>query len=446
MTITQIPEQSLAGLIRDVAHPLLGNATQDYDPLLDLIGDKQIVLLGEATHGTHEFYAARADITRRLIEERGFAAIGLEADLPDVVSVDRHVSRPDSKIDLSEALARFRRFPMWMWRNSAFQDFIHWLWVHNRKESTLNRVRLFGIDLYCLFDSIREVVRYLEKTDPEAARAARSLYSCFDHNRQDPVRYGRDVHIGTHESCSEPSIKAAALLLAERMQGAFETGKTNADEHFLAKLNAELVTNAESYYRNLFSPNVNTWNVRDRHMADMIERWREHLTSQGYPNKFVIWAHNSHIGDDAATEMGWHGQKNIGQLIRERYPGQSVHVGFTTYDGTVTAAREWDQPPETRAVRPALPGSFESLFHETGLGAFFLRLHDSPIRKYLLEERLERAIGVVYNPELERASHYFQARLGEQFDAVLHFDSTREVEPLDRLTPTEVSRPSEIQI
>ena len=443
MTITN---DSLVDRIRDFAHPLIGSRS-DLDPLLDKIGDRSIVLLGEATHGTHEFYSLRFEITKRLIEEKGFAAIAIEADWPDVLHVNRFIHGHQSDSHIMESLGAFQRFPMWMWRNSDFLDMVEWLWVHNRRESTDTCASLFGIDLYSLYKSMDEVIGYLERNDPEAATRAKSLYACFDHYDQDPVRYGRFVRVGAQPSCEQAAAQAVANLF-ENVSAASTrsiTGHPTSDELFFAKQNAELVRNAESYYRNLFSPLVNTWNVRDTHMADTIDNLLAHLASERRAPKVVIWAHNSHVGDDRATEMGWHGQVNIGQLLRERHPGETFTLGFTTYTGAVMAASQWDHPPMLKSVRPALRGSFEALFHDVDVPSFYLDFEDAELNRKLAEPRLERAIGVIYSPETERASHYFEAKISEQFDAVIHVDQTREVEPLDRLAQIETAAPSEIQ-
>ncbi len=445
------PDEQLAYAIRNEAHPLIG-AKSDLDPLLDMVGERPIVLMGEATHGSYEFYRTRFEISKRLIEEKGFAAIAIEADWPDALEVNRFIHRRDLDSEVAGALEHFRRFPMWMWRNTEFLKMVEWLWLHNHKEVTANRVSIYGIDLYSLYTSMQEVIRYLENEDSEAAERARQLYSCFDHYSQDPVRYGRFVRVGAQPSCEQSATQAARLLFERRAQeqlgrpSALASNFAAADELFFAQQNAELVKNAESYYRNIFSPTVNTWNVRDRHMADTVDNVLKQLAEMKRPQKIIIWAHNSHIGDDRATDMGRRGQWNIGQLLRERHPDQTFHLGFTTYDGTVTAATEWDHPPELKTILPALPESFEALFHKVGVNNFFLPLVGSPLRADLNETRLERAIGVIYSPETERQSHYFEAELADQFDAVMHFDRTREVEPLDRLPTRELYRPSDIQL
>ena len=434
---------AIVGTIRSRSHPIIG-ARSDLDPLMEMIGSKSIVLLGEATHGTHEFYTARAEITKRLVEEKGFSAIVIEADWPDAQRVNHFVQGKDISNDPTEALTSFRRFPMWMWRNSAFLDLVKWLWLHNGRESTLNRVGVYGMDLYSLYSSIEAVIEFLDRADPQAAARARSLYSCFDHPHKDPIRYGRHVRIGARRSCEEDAKEIAENAFSSHLVA--KSIDVDPDEVFFARQNAELVRSAERYYRNLFSPLINTWNVRDTHMADTVDRLIEHLREQGRPEGVVIWAHNSHIGDDRATEMGWHGQLNIGQLMRERHPKETFHIGFTTYEGSVTAAEEWDAPPSIENVRPALAGSYETFFHLTGLGDFLLDLKNPKVVARLSEPRLERAIGVVYSPQTERASHYFLARIVDQFDAILHYDVTRAVEPIDRLAKSASGQPSEIQL
>jgi erythromycin esterase-like protein len=440
MTGLSATDRALCENIRQAATPLIGTHG-DLDPLIDEIGDAPIVLLGEATHGTHEFYSLRFEITKRLIEEKNFAAVALEADWPDALTVNRFIHDPDPDADPMLALGAFQRFPMWMWRNTVFLEMILWLRSHNQKESTGVRTSVYGLDLYSLYKSMGEVISYLDQADPAAARRARELYACFDHNEEEPVQYGRSVRIGAQPSCEKAAIEVAVELFR---QGLGEL--TRDDEHFFARQNAELVKSAESYYRNLFSPLVNTWNVRDRHMADTVDNILEHLKEQGRPEKIVIWAHNSHIGDDRATEMGRHGQWSIGQLLRERHPDETYHLGFTTFAGAVMAASQWDHPPRLKAVRPARDDSFEYLLHQTGIGDFFLSLHEPTIEDPLADERLERAIGVIYAPETERASHYFHARLAEQFDSLIHIDRSSEIEPLDPPRQRELGHPSEVQL
>ncbi len=444
---TSKTQNDVISLIQDEAHPLISSVS-DWDPILTQIGDRSIVLMGEATHGTHEFYKARAELTQRLIEEKGFSALAIEADWPDALALNSFILRDHDESHIMETFSAFQRFPMWMWRNSEFLRLVEWLNLHNSKEKTAHQVSLFGIDLYSLYRSMGEVIRYLERIDYASARHARELYSCFDHAGGDPVRYGRLVRIEAQESCESAAIEAAKLLFSSKITKGdlrVHAGTLHEDELFYAQRHAELVRNAESYYRNLFSPVVNTWNVRDRHMASTVDHILKHLESRGRNPKIIVWAHNSHVGDDRATEMGKRGQWNIGQLLREMHPEKTFNLGFTTFEGTVMAAREWDEPPELRNVNPALPESFEGLFHRTGLNDFYLDLTRDSVREPLNESRLERAIGVIYAPETERFSHYFHARLAEQFDGVIHFDRTSAVDPLDRVPVPELADPSPVQ-
>jgi erythromycin esterase-like protein len=418
-------------LVRDAAHPLTG-ASHDYDPLLDLAGDAQFVLIGEASHGTHEFYRERAVITRRLIVERGFNAVAVEADWPDAYRVNRYVRGDDSAADAEAALSGFRRFPTWMWRNAEVLDFVGWLRTYNDARAERARVGFYGLDLYSLFTSMTVVLDYLDKLDPEAARHARFRYACFDQVGEDPQAYGWAASMDLSASCEDEVVSQLVELRRRASEYVRREGRLAADEYFAAEQNARLVANAERYYRTMFRGRVSSWNLRDRHMADTLSALAQHFEAQGTPARVVLWAHNSHLGDARATEMGWGGELNVGQLVRETYGASAVLIGSLTHTGTVTAASDWDAMAERKRVRPSLEGSYERLFHDTGLPRFLLTLRNSgDVADALHDKRLERAIGVIYAPETERMSHYFHARLPSQFDAVLHFDETRAVEPLE---------------
>jgi erythromycin esterase-like protein len=423
----------LARTLSEAAHRLVGSA-RDYDPLLELIGNARFVLLGEASHGTHDFYDQRAQITKRLIEEKGFTAVAVEADWPDAYRVNRYVRGASNDSDSEEALSGFRRFPTWMWRNADVLDFVGWLREHNAALSSgATKAGFYGLDLYSLHASIEAVLTYLHKVDPDAARRARYRYSCFDHFGEDTQAYGYATSFGLAESC-EDEVLGQLIELQQRADAyASRDGRLADDEFFFAEQNARLVKNAEEYYRSMFRGRVDSWNRRDAHMAETLEALAAHLESRGGVAKIAVWEHNSHLGDARATEIGEAGEFNVGQLVRERYADESVLVGFTTHHGTVTAASNWDAPSERKRVRPALPGSYEALFHEVAIPRFMLDLRNGDPAKNLRESRLERAIGVIYRPETERQSHYFHARLADQFDAVLHFDETRAVEPLERV-------------
>lgn len=399
------------------------------DPLVQAVGDARLVLIGEASHGTHEFYRIRAALTRALIVERGFDVVAVEADWPDAYRVNRWVRGASEEGSAEEALGDFTRFPRWMWRNTEVVHFVEWLRERNLHEREEERVGFYGLDLYSLHRSIEAVLEYLGKVDPEEARRARERYSCFEMFGNDPQSYGYASTLGFSRDCEDEVTAQLVDLRRRAMEYATRDGRIAADEYFFAEQNARLVANAETYYRAMFGSHVRSWNLRDRHMMETLESL---LEQTGRESKAVVWAHNSHLGDARATQMASAGELNLGQLVRERFASDSFLVGFTTHTGTVTAARNWDDPAERRHVRPSLPGSYEHLFHETGLAQFLLLLREGPARDALGTERLERAIGVIYRPESERASHYFRARLPEQFDAVLHIDRTSALEPLER--------------
>jgi erythromycin esterase-like protein len=428
----------LAESLRQRARHLSG-AAADYDPLLERIGAARFVLLGEASHGTHEFYRARAEITKRLLSEKGFTAVAVEADWPDAYRVNRYV-RGTGGGSADESLAGFERFPTWMWRNVEVLDFLRWLRGYNEALGDPARgVGWYGLDLYSMRGSMSAVLAYLDRVDPEAAQRARYRYACFDHFGEDPQAYGYAASFDLSVSCEDDVVNQLVELRRRAAEYVTRDGLVAADEYFYAEQNARLVRNAEEYYRAMFQGRTSSWNLRDRHMAETLEALVAHLESQGRPSKLVVWAHNSHLGDARATQMGDAGELDLGQLVRQRYGGEAVLVGFTTYQGAVTAASAWGGPAEHKRVRPALRDSYEALFHGLGLPRFLLTLGDDAPPE-LRQPRLERAIGVLYLPETERVSHYFYARLAEQFDAVLHFDTTRAVEPLERAAEWERDR------
>jgi erythromycin esterase-like protein/predicted phosphoribosyltransferase len=418
-------------VIRRHALPLSGDAS-DYDPLLAAIGDARVVLIGEASHGTHEFYRERALITRRLIAEKGFTAVAAEADWPDAYRVNRYVRGGGPDQDAAEALSGFRRFPAWMWRNADVLDFVGWLRTHNDARPVDERAGFYGLDLYSLRSSSEAVLAYLAKVDPEAAHRARVRYGCFDQFGDELQDYGYAASSGLTESCEREVVAELVDLHKRRLEYASRDGRVAADDYFYAEQNARLVRSAEAYYRTMFRGRAESWNLRDRHMDETLAELMTHLDRARPGAKVVVWAHNSHLGDARATEMGQHGELNVGQLARARFGAAAVLVGFTTYTGTVTAATEWDGPALRRQVRPALAGSCERLFHEAGIARFLLPLRTNlELASTLSTPRLERAIGVIYVPATERRSHYFHADLSRQFDFVIHVDETRAVEPLD---------------
>jgi erythromycin esterase-like protein len=422
-------------VIRSCAVPTTEGVPPE-EALFDLVGDAELVLIGEASHGTNDFYAARATMTRRLIEERGFCAVAVEADWPDAYRVNRYVRGRGDDADAEEAMRGFQRFPTWMWRNAAVLDFVGWLRERNdRIGDERGAAGFYGLDLYSLHRSIDEVITYLDRVDPAAGLRARERYACFDHyGTDDGQTYGLAAAMGAGETCEQEVLEQLRDLQRHAVEYARRDGLLAADEQFYAERNAVAVKNSAEYYRSMFSGRVESWNLRDRHMVDTLDAVRDHLTrSRGTPAKIVVWEHNSHLGDARATESVARGELNVGQLVRERHGDIARSIGFTTYEGTVTAADDWGGEAKRKWVRPALSGSIEELFHEAGLEEFMLSFPAAPqAAERLRTARLERAIGVIYRPETERQSHYFRARIADQFDAVIHVDDTRAVEPLER--------------
>lgn len=410
--------------LAEIARPF-DNAVAE---LAELAGDARFVLIGEASHGTHEFYETRAEITRRLIEENGFTMVALEADWPDTLRVHRYVNGDDADGSASEALADFRRFPTWMWRNTVMVEFIDWLRTHN--EAAATSCGIFGMDLYSMHASIEAVLGYLDQTDPEAAERARRRYGCFEEFGKDPQAYGYATTMGGEEPCEDEVVAQLTELRRNYGDGIGRDEDLSDDERFYTEQNARLVANAERYYRSMFQGRDASWNLRDQHMAETLNELMSHFN--GDRGKIVVWAHNSHLGDARATAMGQRGEWNVGQLMREGHGKDVFSIGFTTYQGEVTAARDWGALAERRLVRRALKGSYEDLLHDVGIERFWLDLRqpDAAI-KDLRQPRLERAIGVIYRPETERWSHFFESCLPDQFDALIHLDRTSALKPLE---------------
>jgi erythromycin esterase-like protein len=419
--------------VQEFAQPLTG-ARADYDPLIEAIGDARYVLLGEATHGTHEFYKARADITKRLVVEKGFNVIAWEADWPDALRVNRYIRGDSTDGDAEEALRGFQRFPQWMWRNAEILDLVGWLEAHNSKLSPRQSpAGIYGLDLYSLHASMEAVISYLDKVDPEAAKEARERYACFEHFGDDPQAYGLTASQHRSLSCEAEVVRQLTELQRHSIEYLRRDGRMAADELFFAEQNARVAKNAEEYYRAMYRGRPNTWNLRDTHMVETLELLMEHLRRQGENPKAIIWAHNSHLGDARATQMGARHELNVGQLMRERHGPEAILVGFTTFTGTVTAASDWGGVTERKHVRPAMEKTYELMFHDAHIPNFLLIMRGNrELLEQLKPAELERAIGVIYRPETERWSHYFFASLSLQFDAVIHFDETRAVEPLER--------------
>jgi len=470
--------------------------------------ESQFVLIGEASHGTDEFYRLRGDITKALITERGFNAVAVEADFPDAFRANLYVRGLSNDTSPEEALGDFIRFPTWMWRNTAVRDFLSWLRQHNDNTAgagaDADKVGFYGVDVYSMHSSAARVVEYLKRVDPEASRRVQQRYECFDRYGEDAQLYAKATGLYGAPPCSGDALAALAeVLRSASARAQAGDGELGWEQQFAAECNAACVSGAEQYYRNMFFGDELTWNLRDTHFADTVTRIQNHLTSRmvragrsggdGGPDtataKVVVWAHNSHLGDASATDMGkMRGEINLGQLMRERYGavGSSdshskvFNIGFSTNSGTVTAADEWDSPGQKKKVRPGMPGSYEALLHEVGIPAFALKLRAEgggskrlkscddgggekaegkkegkavavPEKELSEDEEriehrhmctalagplLERAIGVIYRPRTERQSHYFYAELPKQFDLMIHIDKTRAVKPLEPAHPS----------
>lgn len=415
-----------AALLRSAALPLTGDA--DIAPLLKRIGDSRYVLIGEASHGTHDFYEWRAQITRRLIRDKGFNIVAVEGDWPDCYRINRYVRGAEDIPGAEAALAAFTRFPRWMWRNTVVLDFVEWLRRHNGGHPPMARVGFYGLDLYSLYASMQEVIDYLERRDPAAAAQARERFACFEHYGGDAQSYGLAASFGG-ASCENAVVEQLAALRRNAPRYLGTDVILPEDAQFCAEQNARVVRNAEEYYRSMFRGRASSWNLRDNHMMETLEALM--CRPGAGPAKVVVWAHNSHLGDARATEMTVRGEHNLGELVRRRR-ADAYNIGFSTYRGTVTAADDWDAPARCKIVRDGLAGSYEALFHSAGLPAFMIFPGKRGLGSVLGKPRLQRAIGVIYRPQTERASHYFNAVLPAQFDAMLHIDTTHALTPLDK--------------
>jgi protein-L-isoaspartate(D-aspartate) O-methyltransferase len=419
------PKPGLTEMIRQVAEPICSIDNPDLQTLLERIGDARLVLIGEATHGTSEFYRIRAEITKVLLEQKDFQFVAVEADWPDAYRIHDFVTHRQREEPYEwEA---FARFPTWMWRNQEVLNFIHWLRDFNlAHRAPSRRVGFFGLDLYSMFTSIHCVLDYLDGTDPEAAAIARTRYGCLTPWEADPANYGRAALTGRYRSCETDVVK----MLQDLSQRRVETAVRDGEELFDAQLNARLVANAEQYYRVMYYGSDESWNHRDTHMFETLKLL---LDRYGPDSKAVVWEHNSHLGNAAATQFGKHGQINVGQLCRQAFGNDVYAIGQGTDHGTVAAATDWEGAMEIKQVRPAHPDSYERLMHLSEMDSFFLPLTKSKnqqLTSALAARRLQRAIGVIYRPETERLSHYFDASLSHQFDEWIWFDETSAVQPL----------------
>lgn len=415
----------LPELIRDVAEPFSSIENANLKPLLERIGDARLVLIGEASHGTSEFYRIRAEITKALIEKKNFDFVAVEADWPDAYRIHDFVTHKER--DEPHDWEAFSRFPTWMWRNQEVLDFIHWLRDFNlNKRQPKRRVGFYGLDLYSLFTSVDCVLKYLDRVDPEAAAVARVRYGCLTPWEGDPATYGRATLTGQYRSCEGEVVRMLQDLSQRRVAAAVQDG----EDLFDAQMNARLASDAEQYYRIMYYGSDESWNHRDTHMFETL---RLLLDRYGNRSKAVIWEHNSHLGNAAATQFGKHGQINVGQFCRQAFGKDVYAIGQGTDHGTVAAASAWEGAMEIKAVRSALPDSYERLMHLSEMDAFFLPLAKSRNQQLisaLAQRRLERAIGVIYRPETERLSHYFDASLPNQFDEWIWFDETSAVRAL----------------
>lgn len=416
----EIADDELVEMLRQQAAPLPSPDDPAFAGLFDRFADARVVLIGEASHGTSEFYRARAAITRRLVERHGFNIIAVEADWPDAARIDRYTRHLQQATWVEDG---FKRFPTWMWRNQEVAEFAVWLRTHNQTLPAEQRVEFRGLDVYSLGSSIREVLDYLDRIDPDAARAARRRYGCLSPWHEEPATYGRNVMLG-EPSCEDQVVEQLRALLDQQL----EYLQRDGGSFFNAERNARVVLAAEHYYRAMYRGSTESWNLRDRHMFDTLQASMEH---RGGDAKAVVWAHNSHIGNAASTSMGWGGEFNIGELCRTAYGRDAVLIGMATDRGEVAASDNWDEPVQIKQVRPSRPDSWEHLFLRTGIQASLTSWRDdAPLKAALARPRLERAIGVIYRPATERQSHYFQAILSEQFDALIWLEQTSAVTPI----------------
>jgi erythromycin esterase-like protein len=413
----------MSELIADVAEPLPDLDDSAFGRLFDRFADRRMVLLGEASHGTAEFYHARAAITQHLIEHHGFTIVAVEADWPDAATVDRYVRDRPAR---AAAEPPFQRFPTWMWRNTEVAALIDWMRAHNEGVPETDRCAgFYGLDLYNISGSIEAVLDYLDKIDPEAAKVARERYGCLTPWQKEPSTFGRAVLTAGYRKCEQLVIEQCRELLERRLDYEARDGESFLD----AAQNARLIASAERYYRIMYYGGAESWNLRDTHMFETLGHL---LDARGPQSKAIVWAHNSHIGDARYTDMGVIREElNIGQLCRERFGDEAALIGFGTHTGMVAAATDWGGDMEVKRVRPSHPDSYERLCHDTGIPRFLLDFgRDEALRRRLLESKLERFIGVIYRPDTELMSHYSDASLPQQFDAYVWFDETKAVTPL----------------
>lgn len=416
------PSAELLAALRSLARPL--RAAIDLDPLMERIGEARCALLGEASHGTHEFYAWRTELSERLIVEKGFSFIAVEGDWPDCYRINRYVKGyADAGSSAREVLHAFDRWPTWMWANEEVVDLVEWLRVHNQEQPEDRKVGFYGLDVYSLWDSLYQVMDYLKQAAPEALPAARSALRCFEPYAEDAQEYARATVL-MPDSCQEEAIN----LLGAVSRATRKYDSDGRDAQFVAEQNALVVKNAETYYRTMVRSNASSWNVRDRHMAETLDRLLQH---HGPRSKGIVWAHNTHVGDARRTDMAAAGEVNIGQLARESYgEDQVVLVGFSTHRGTVVAAREWDAPLQVMRMPIARPSSWDDVLHDVGSDDKLLILDPSHLPPEALEWRGQRAVGVVYHPEYEWHGNYVPTMLQRRYDALMVVDESHALVPL----------------
>jgi protein-L-isoaspartate(D-aspartate) O-methyltransferase len=416
------PAKPVPALVADACESFVDIDAADLSPLLERIGDARVVLLGECTHGTSEFYRMRDRITRELVERKGFTIVAAEADWPDAARIDRFIRYAEHP---AQDWTAFSRFPTWMWRNREVRNLVDWLHAHNRNQPSAGRTAFYGLDLYSLFTSIAAVLDYLDDVDAETAAVARHRYGCLSPWESDPATYGYAALTQRYQSCENDVVRMLKDLLAARL----DLSVADGERYFDAVQNARIVEQAERYYRLMYYGGPAAWNHRDTHMFDTLNRV---LGAHGPASRAIVWAHNSHVGDASATELGARGEINVGELCRRRFGRLAYVMGFGTDRGTVAAASNWDAPMEIKTVRPSHEHSYERVCHDSRVERFLLGLREEgPLREALSEQRLERAIGVIYRPETEMASHYFAAHLPQQFDEYVWFDETTAIKPLE---------------
>ncbi len=415
----------LKGWIDHKAEPFETIADVELEALIERIGDARVVLIGEASHGTSDFYRMRQRISAELIRRKDFRMIGIEGDWPDVEHIDDYVRGKDSKPERPREA--FARFPTWMWRNEEVFSFIEWLRDYNAgRDDASKRVALHGLDLYSLYASIHEVIEWLDREgDAALAESARQCYSALLAYEPEPQDYGMAVHLDREEDQESQVVSMLCELLIKRI----ESGEARKEAVFDAEQNARVVAHAETYYRSMFRAGRESWNLRDSHMFETLKQLRGLREPD---DKIIVWAHNSHIGDARFTDMAIRGEHNIGQLCAEAYGEDAYRIGFGTHTGTVAAAHNWGEPVEVLSVNPSMKGSHERTCHESRLTNFFLPLREAKTAEIDRTPRYERAIGVIYRPQTEFASHYFKADLPGQFDEYIWFAESRAVTPLAR--------------